>query len=146
LGKVLANSSFSAFFRNLGIMLGSGLSLEYALRTESEIAENLVVRQAADDMKKAVSQGRRVGEEMGNIKNLNFPRSSVQMISIGEASGKLEESCMYLADFFEDEAENQAKNAASFLEPMLLIIIAIVVAFVALAVVLPIYSLTGSIG
>ena len=74
-----------------------------------------------------------------------FPLLTARMILVGETSGKFEESCAYLANFFEEEAENSAKNAVAILEPALLVFIGAVVAFVALAVVLPIYPLTGSI-
>jgi type IV pilus assembly protein PilC len=126
-------------------MLSSGLSLEYALRIESEISENLVMRRAAIDLHKTVSQGKRIGEELRAQSSAVFPPLASRMILVGEMSGKLEESLMYLADFFEDETEVQAKNAAAVLEPVLLLVIGIIVAFVALAVILPIYSLTGSI-
>jgi type II secretory pathway component PulF len=144
-GKIIKNAALTAFFRNLGIMLSSGLSLEYALRIESEISENLVLRRAAADMHKIISQGKRIGEELRSQDSTVFPPLASRMILVGEMSGKLEESLMYLADFFEDETEVQAKNAAAVLEPVLLLTIGIIVAFVALAVILPIYSLTGSI-
>jgi type II secretory pathway component PulF len=143
IGKVISSVAFSAFFRNLGTMLSSGLSLEYALRTESEISENLVIRKTAKDLHGAISQGRKMGEELKKTKQ--FPMLCAKMISAGEMSGKLEESLLYLADYFEDETETRAKNATAFFEPLLLLFIGLLVGFVALAVMLPIYSLTGSI-
>jgi len=144
-GKVIASIALSALFRNLGVMLSSGLSLEYALRVESETAENLVIREVASQLRKNISQGKRIGESLKLLDNSIFPLFVSRIISVGEISGKLEESFTYLADFFEDETEVKAKNAAAFLEPVLLLIVGIIVCFVALAVVLPIYSLTGSI-
>lgn len=144
-GKVILGSELSAFFRNIGIMLSSGLSLEYALATESKISDNLVMKKVAADLHMAVTQGRRMGEELKSENNTIFPQLCSRMITVGEMSGKLEESCMYLADYFEDETEVQAKNMAAILEPVLLLSIGIIVAFIAMAVILPIYSLTGSI-
>ncbi len=144
-GKIILSAALSAFFRNIGIMLSSGLSIEYALRTEAKISENLVMKKIAEDLHRAITQGGKIGDEMGKTNNSIFPKLCSRMISVGEMSGKLEESCMYLADYFEDETEVQAKNMAAILEPMLLLGIGIIVAFVAMAIILPIYSLTGSI-
>ena len=67
------------------------------------------------------------------------------MIDVGERTGKLEESLLYLADFYEDEIDGVTKNLSTILEPVLLIFIGIVVGFIALAIISPIYELTGSI-
>jgi type IV pilus assembly protein PilC len=144
-GKVIADVALSAFFRNLAVMLSSGLTLEYALRIESETAENLVVKLIAAQLEKNISQGQRIGDSLKNIGDSIFPLFVSRIISVGEVSGKLEESFSYLADFFEDETEVKAKNAVAIFEPLVIVLIAMVVGFVALAVVMPIYSLTGSI-
>jgi len=67
------------------------------------------------------------------------------MINVGERTGNLEESLLYLADFYEDEIDGISKNLSTMLEPILLITIGIVVGFVALAIISPIYELTGSV-
>ena len=144
-GGVVSASELSAFFRNIGIMLSSGLSIEYALRTEAEVAENLVIKKAAKELHLAVTQGKSLGEVFPQLDKQVFPPLVARMVLVGEASGRLEESFLYLADFFEDETGSRAQRAAVILEPLLLVFIGLVVAFVALAVILPIYSLTGSI-
>ena len=67
------------------------------------------------------------------------------MISIGEKTGKLDEVLLYLSDFYEEEIDNLSKNLSTILEPAILIVIALMVGFVALAIISPIYELTGSI-
>ncbi len=67
------------------------------------------------------------------------------MIAIGEKSGELDQTLLYLGDFFEDDVDNSAKNVSTLIEPMLLIGIGVVVGFLALAIITPIYQLTGSI-
>ena len=67
------------------------------------------------------------------------------MIEVGEKSGKLDVSLLYLAQFFEEEVDDMAKNMATILEPVILIAIALVVGFVAFAIVSPIYQLSGGI-
>lgn len=145
IGKVQKKAAFSSLFRDLGVMLKSGLPLEYALRTESEIVENLVIRKKVKKIHEAVSRGRTVGSELTSQEYQLFPSLVPRMISVGENAGRLEETFLYLADFFEDETDVAAKNGAAILEPLLLVFISLVAGFVALAVILPIYTLTGSI-
>ncbi|KKR21917.1 MAG: Type IV fimbrial assembly protein PilC [Candidatus Moranbacteria bacterium GW2011_GWA2_39_41] len=144
-GKVNKSAALSSLFRDLGVMLQSGLPLEYALRVESEVAENLVIREKIKGVHEAVSGGSTVGKELASGEYEIFPTLVSRMISVGESSGTLEGTFLYLADFFEDETDAEAKNGAALLEPLLLVFIALVAGFVALAVILPIYTLTGSI-
>lgn len=144
-GKVAKSAVFSSLFRDLGVMLQSGLPLEHALKIESEIAENLVIREKIIMVHEAVSHGKTIGNELMSDKYRIFPSLVSRMVSVGENSGRLEETFLYLADFFEDETDVAAKNGAAVLEPLLLVFISLIAGFVALAVILPIYTLTGSI-
>jgi len=144
-GKVSKNAAFASLFRDLGVMLQSGLPLEYALRTESAVAENMVIRKKMQSLRGSVSRGKSVGEELKSEQYNLFPALVSRMISVGESSGKLEETFFYLADFFEEETDAAAKTGTALLEPLLLVFIALVAGFVAMAVILPIYTLTGSI-
>jgi type IV pilus assembly protein PilC len=144
-GRVIKNATLSAFFRNLGIMLSSGLTIESALINESNMSENLVMRRAADNLARSIAQGQNIGESVSKDEEGIFSPLCARMIRAGEVSGELEESLIYLADFFEDEAQTQAKNAAVIFEPILMLVIAAIVGFIAISIILPIYSLTGSI-
>jgi len=66
------------------------------------------------------------------------------MIKVGEKSGTLEESLLYLGDFYEDELDSFSNNLTTIMEPILLLVIGLGVGFIALAIVTPIYELTGS--
>ena len=68
-----------------------------------------------------------------------------KMLGIGEKTGKLDETLLYLGDFFEGEVDNVTKNVTTIMEPVLLVIIAAMVAFLALSIISPIYQLTASI-
>lgn len=82
---------------------------------------------------------------MEKNKYFEFPPLVYRMISIGEKTGKLDESLLYLGDFYEEEVDDIGKNISTTLEPILLIIIGLGVGFMALAIISPIYELTGSI-
>jgi type IV pilus assembly protein PilC len=74
-----------------------------------------------------------------------MPLIAVRMIGVGEKTGRLDETCMYLGDYFEDEVDTASKNLSTVLEPIVLICVGLIVAFIALSIIGPIYQFTGSI-
>jgi type II secretory pathway component PulF len=67
------------------------------------------------------------------------------MVAVGERSGSLGESLLFLAKFYEDKVARQAKNMSTIIEPLLLIFIGLGVGFLAIAIFTPIYSVTGGL-
>ena len=131
--------------RNLGIMLGSGIPVNEALGVAAEAADNLVYADYMRSMQKAVEQGRELGKEMSGSRYKHIPLVVSRMVQVGEKSGKLDESFLYLADFYEEEVDGAVKNLGTVIEPAMLVFIALVVGFVAFAIITPIYRLTGGI-
>ena len=61
-------------------------------------------------------------------------------------TGKLDESILFLADFYESELDEATKSMSNFMEPILLLVMGLIVAFVALAIITPIYKITQTLG
>ncbi len=144
-GPLLQNKEMTELCRNLGVMLRSGLPITRALEVEFEGSENMVFKKYVKKISEAVSKGKDIRDELDQGNYSRFSPIAIKMIGVGEKTGKLDESFIYLADFFEEEVDNTAKNLSVVLEPIILIIIGLVVGFVALAIISPIYELTGSI-
>ena len=68
------------------------------------------------------------------------------MVIVGENTGKLDESILFLADFYESELDESTKSLSTFIEPIMLLIMGAIVAFVALAIITPIYAITQTLG
>lgn len=145
-GEILKYGQLSQFTRNLGILLASGVPINTGLITTSQTVTNdyfkYLVKKISDD----VEEGGEVSEAIRESGTEVFPLLVPRMVSVGEKTGKLDEVLVYLSDFYEEEMDNISKNLSTILEPVMLIIIGLVVAFVALAIISPIYQLTGSIG
>ncbi len=78
--------------------------------------------------------------------NNNFiPLIAVRMVGVGEKTGKLDETFIYLGDYFEDEVDDASKNLSTVIEPIILIVVGLIVAFIAISIIGPIYQFTGSI-
>ena len=144
-GRLVQNIELTSICRNLGIMLKSGLTLPVALETQREATDNLVFKEMIVDLSASVEKGKKLSEELNSKKYQMIPPIVSKMIAVGESTGKLDETLLYLGDFFEEEVDDTTKNLSNTLEPILLLVIGVVVAFVAMAIISPIYSLTGSI-
>lgn len=145
LGELLQNQQLSSVCRNLGVMLKSGLPITKALSIQTVAASNYVFKDYVKSLQKSVDKGREIGIELDEGNYSKFSPIAIKMIAVGERTGKLDEVFLYLGDFFEEEVDNIAKNLSVVLEPIILLVIGVIVGFVALAIISPIYDLTGSI-
>lgn len=140
-GKLSRNINLAYFSRTLGILIKSGIPIIEAFDITSRTLSNVVYQ---EQLKKAVSRVERGEQVAAYFKNEPklFPSILCRMISIGERTGKLDESLLYLADFYEKEIDNTTKNISSTLEPMLLVVIGFVIGFIAISIIMPIYEIT----
>ena len=67
------------------------------------------------------------------------------MTRVGEESGTLGATFLYLTEFYESEINDATKNLSTLLEPFMLVAIGIMVGGVALSIISPIYGIVGSI-
>lgn len=144
-GRLYENEQLTAFCRNLGIMLKTGLTITKSLQVQYAATENLVFKEYVKRLQKSVDSGTSIEDELSSRHYSKFSPIAVRMIGVGEKTGKLDEVLLYLGDFFEDELDDTAKNLSVVLEPILLLIIGLLVGFVAFAIITPIYQITGSI-
>lgn len=145
LGKFLQNVNCSSICRNFGLMLKSGLPITTAIEALVNGEKNLVYKKYLVSLKNSLDKGKNLEVEISSGNYRYFPVLMSKMIGVGEKTGKLDESLLYLGDFFENEVDSQAKDLPAILEPILLVIIAALVLFLALSIISPIYQFTGSI-
>jgi type IV pilus assembly protein PilC len=145
LGELLQNQQLSSICRNLGVMLKSGLPITKSLSIQTVATSNYVFKDYIKRLQKSVDKGKEMGIELDEGNYSKFSGVAVKMIAVGEKTGKLDEVFLYLGDFFEEEVDNTAKNLSVVLEPIILLGVGLLVGFVALAIISPIYELTGSI-
>lgn len=144
-GKIISYSQLAHLGRNLGTMLRSGVPVSRALEVTSNTLTNLKFKNDLHKIAKSLEKGKTIGESIKTGGFYEYPPIVYRMIAVGEKTGKLDETLLYLGDFYEDEIDDLSKNLANILEPGLLVIIGVAVGFVALAIISPIYELTGSI-
>lgn len=145
LGEFFRNVAVTHFCRDIGTMLQSGLPITEALHVEEQVMENKAMARLVKKLSLAVAQGKTLSDELSQKSYSVIPILAVKMIASGEKTGKLDETLLYLQVFFETEVNRKIKNMTVLFEPILLIVIGGVVIFLALAILTPIYSLTGSV-
>ena len=130
--------------RVIGTLVKSGLTVIEALKISAESVSNDVYRRILQEVSDAVQDGEGIGEQLAKHPTL-FPPFIVQMISVGEETGKLDESFLFVSEFSEHEVDNGVKALTSILEPLLMLVIGAIVGFIAIAIITPIYGLTRGI-
>lgn len=142
-GKLMSETVLSEFTRTFGLLIGTGGLVVPALIQSSEASANLLYKNAILAVSQRVEKGISVGDSM-SISPL-FPPILVQSVKIGEQTGKLDESLLHVADYFQREVEQIVKNLTTLIEPIIMVILGVGVAFLIIAIITPIYSLTNAI-
>lgn len=138
-GTLVQNAIFSRFSRMLGLMLKSGVNLLQALELIADIVGNSVIADAILRIKDRVEQGDSVAEPMRQ--EGIFPLLLIQLIHVGEESGKMDELLLQVAEFYDSELELMVKNLESLIEPFFIIFLGVFVAIMALGIFLPMWNI-----
>lgn len=131
------------FSRTFGLLIGSGTLVVMSLTEAADISGNVMYKNAILDIAKRVEKGVSVGDAMGAY--AIFPPILVQMVKIGEQTGKMDESLLKVSEYFEREVEQTVKTLTTAMEPFIMIVLGVSVAFLIISIVTPIYNLTSSI-
>jgi len=143
MGGLFRSAALGRFARTLGTLVKSGVSLLPALKIVEHTIGNLILsRQIAQ-----VAEETRGGDSLATpLKKLGiFPKSVVQMIAVGEESGKLDEMLLKVADIEERHMRARTKTLISLLAPILILIVGAIVGFMVIALLLPIFKMSRSI-
>lgn len=142
-GNLISKSILTEFSRTLGLLLGSGTLVVESLSETADIAGNVHYRDAILDISKRVEKGLTIGDAMSS--SILFPPILVQLVKIGEQTGKVDETLIKASEYFETEVNATVKNMTTLMEPFIMLILGIGVAFIIISVITPIYNLTSSI-
>lgn len=140
LGVIITKVNSARFSRILSSLLDSGTSLVESLRITSDTLGNHYFKSATLQASKDVQKGVTLSEILQKHKGV-FPYLVIQMIEVGEETGKTPEVLKKLAGFYEEEVDQVTKNLSSIIEPVLMVTIGTAVGLFAIAIIQPIYSL-----
>ena len=137
IGDIELKYSTARFARTLGLLLKSGMPALPALRIARASATNLVVQESIDRAAASLSEGSALAPSLAGT----LPPLALQMIAVGEESGRLEELCIRVADTYDGEVRRALRTGVALLEPALILFFGALVGFVALAMLQAIYGI-----
>lgn len=144
IGNVLRKGGVSRFTRTLGTLIGSGVPILQGLEITSRTAGNKVLQLAIEATARSISQGETIAEPLKQ--SGVFPPMVVQMISIGESTGALDEMLSKVADFYDDEVDAAVEALTAAIEPIMIVVMGTMVGGMLVAMYLPMFKMANVVG
>jgi len=140
IGPLVAQFAMARFCRMLGTLLGAGVPLVQGLNVARKSIGNQVLVDAVSQSIERVQQGGQLGVSLAESHGL-FPGSVVEMISVAEESGRLDQELVRIANVTEGDLDRELKTAVALLEPLMLFFIAAFIGMIFISMVLPIFTM-----
>jgi len=140
-GGVVIKGNLSSFFRTLGTMVSSGVSIVDSLDVCIETIDNVVIGKDITSIRKAVVEGQTLTEPMSKI--AYFPQMVNQMVKVGEQTGSIDAMLTKVAIIMEEEVDELIGNMTKLIEPFILVFLGGFVAIILLAMYLPMFQSAG---
>jgi type IV pilus assembly protein PilC len=140
LGPLLSQFAMARFCRMLGTLLNAGVPLVQALNVARRSIGNQILVDAVSNSIDRVKEGAQLGASLSDCRSL-FPSSVLEMISVGEESGKLDQELVRIAVVTEGDLDRNLKTAVALMEPMMLFFIAAFIGTIFIGMIYPIFSL-----
>jgi len=138
IGEIIRKIETARFSRTLGTLIKSGVPILQAIKLVRDIISNTVIAQAMERIYDRVKEGERLSKPVEESKI--FPSLAVQMIIVGEESGRLDEMLLRVADNYEKTIRNMVKRLISLLEPAMILAMGLIVGFVVISMLMAIFS------
>jgi len=143
-GELFHKAAVSRMARTLGSLITAGVPLLQAIAVAAETSGNKVIEKALEDVRLSVAAGQTIADPM--FYTGVFPYMLVEMVRVGEMSGRLDEMLNKVADFYEEEVDRTVATISTLIEPILLLILGGVIGGILVALYLPIFQLGGVVG
>lgn len=144
IGGILCKASIAKFSRTLATSFAAGIPILDSLKTTAKTAGNLHFETAIQQVYRDTAAGMPMYIAMRNIGA--FPELVLQMVMIGEESGKLDDMLNKVATIYEFDVDNTVDNLGKILEPLIIVFLGTVVGGLVVAMYLPIFNLMSVLG
>jgi type II secretory pathway component PulF len=140
IGNLMGQFAMARFCRMLGTLLCAGVPLVQALNVARKSIGNQILVDAVSRSIERVKEGDQLGKSLSDCRDL-FPGSVLEMISVAEESGKLDQELVRIANVTEGDLDRELKTAVAFTEPLMLFFIAAFIGTIFIGMVIPIFTL-----
>lgn len=143
-GDIVRKGTIARWGRTTATLIAAGVPLVDVLDSTAGAAGNLIYEEATREIRTRVIQG--LSMTSGMRATELFPNMMVQMSSIGEESGSLDDMLNKAAEFYEDEVDNAVGRLSAMMEPIIIVILGLVIGTLLVAMYLPLFNLGNVVG
>ncbi len=143
-GVIIKKINLARFTLTLSSLLASTIPVVEAVRISSEVLGNVVFRNNLLATSEALKRGEALSEVLSRFP-VTFPPMVIEMIMVGEQSGRMENMLVELSEYYNNEVETTMNNFTAIIEPVIILLLGFGVAGIAVAVIMPMYSLAQNI-
>ena len=137
-GNIILNMETANITRTLGTLLGNGVAILNALTIVRETVSNRVLAEAIQDAEEQLKQGRHMSDAL--FEKAMLPKMAMQMIRMGEETGRLEEMLLRVATIYDKQLRVSIQRMLALLEPVLIISLGLMIAGIIVSILLAILS------
>ena len=141
---VLKKVFLSRFCSNIATLTAAGISINKALKITGDTVNNVVYKEIIREIDQEVSSGEKISSVLVKYPEF-FPSFVVQMIRVGEETGKLDKTLAEVVSFYQKEIKRSIDLLSKLIEPLMIIFLGIIVAILAVSVLSPLYGALGSL-
>ena len=138
-GDLVRKVEVARFTRTLGTLVRSGVPILQALNLVKEIIGNEVIASSMGRVYDRVKEGGRLSRPLAETGI--FPPLAVEMVTVGEETGRLDEMLLRVADNYDKAVRNTIKRLISLLEPAMILAMGLVVGFIVVSMLMAIFSI-----
>ncbi|MFC1666763.1 type II secretion system F family protein [Candidatus Omnitrophota bacterium] len=141
-GPLILKFSMSRFSRMTSVLSASGVPIIETLAVVKKSIGNRIIANSIDNIIKGVEEGKGLAEPM-KASSL-FPSIVMQMVKIGEETGKVDDLLLRVSDYYDSQTDYTVKNLTVLIEPILILMVGMLVLLLAMAVFMPMWSLVSA--
>ncbi len=139
LGDVIRKGAVARFTRTLSTLISSGVPILNGLEITARTSGNRVIQEAIMAARSSIREGETISAPLRQ--STVFPQMVVQMISVGEETGALDDMLGRIADFYDSEVDTAVDSLTSLIEPIMIVFMGGIVGGMVIAMYLPMFKL-----
>ncbi len=143
IGILARKGSIANFATILASLSSSGIDILEALDIAAKTSGNLIIEETLMEVKNMVERGENLSDSMAA--SGEFPDMVIQMVSVGEETGTLDEMLQKVYLYYEEEIDNTVKNLTTMIEPVIIVVLGGIIGFLVVAMYLPIFKIGETI-
>ena len=143
-GAIVRKATIARWARTTASLFAAGVPLVEALDSVAGASGNILYEEATLNIKSQVNQGLSLTSGMQSTGL--FPNMIIQMASIGEESGSLDDMLNKAAEFYEEEVDTAVAQLSSLMEPIIMVVLGGIIGTILVAMYLPLFNLGNVVG